>query len=78
MMAVQKNLEPLNMRYRTQGAAKQHPIKSRKSSGYAVAVPLKKTLHDSPPAVGLLDQTDHAIKRVMERSYFGCGLSRAV
>src|SRR4030095_15221359 len=70
MMAVQKNLEPLNMRYRTQGAAKQHAIKSRKCSSYAVAVPLQKTLHDSPPVVRLLLQTDHARKGVIERSSF--------
>src|SRR5258705_12782113 len=66
------------MGYRTQGAAEQHSIKSRKSSSYAVAVPLQTTLHDSPPAVRLLLQTDNAKKRVMERSYFGCGLSRAM
>ena len=69
-LAVQKNPQPFNMRYRTQGAAEQHPIKSRKSSSYAVAVPLKKTLHGLSPADGLLVQTIMPEKRVMERSYF--------
>src|SRR5258705_1019254 len=78
VVAVQKDLQPFNMGNRTQGAAEQHSIKSRKSSSYAVAVPLQQTLHDSPPAVRLLVQTDNAKKRVMERSYFGCGLSRAM
>jgi hypothetical protein len=45
------------MRDRSQAAAVQHSIKSRKSSSYAVAVPLQKTLHGSPPVVRLLLQT---------------------
>src|SRR4030095_79556 len=77
-LAVQKNLQTLNMGYRTQGTAEQHAIKSFKGSSYAVAVPLKKTLHDSPLIDCLLVQTDHARKRVMKRSYFGCGLGRAM
>src|SRR3990172_3018857 len=78
MLAVQKDLQALNMYYRTQSAAEQHSVKTRKSSSYAVTVPFQKTLHDSPPAIRLLVQTDNAKKWVMERCFiFGCGPGRA-
>src|SRR5207248_1868718 len=57
VLAVQENLQPANMSNRSQGAAEQHPIKSRKSTGYAAVVPPQKTLHDSPPAFCLSAQT---------------------
>src|SRR5205085_7134893 len=68
MLAVQENLQPTNMGNRSQRAPKQHPIKARKSSSYAVTVPLQETLHDLPPAFCLLVQTDNARVTVMKRS----------
>jgi hypothetical protein len=77
VLAVQENLQAANMSYRTQGAAEQHPVKSRKSSSYAAFVPLQKTLHGLPPA--LVCWRKHIMPESESWSvpYFGCGVSRA-
>lgn len=77
MLAVEENLQPANMSYRTQGAAEQHPIKPRKCSSDAAVGPLQKTLHDSPPAFCLLAQTYNAKSESWSVLYFGYGVSRA-
>src|SRR5207302_4973316 len=69
VLAVQENLQTANMSNRSQGAAEQHPIKSRKSSSDAAVVPLQKTLHDSPPAFCLFAQT-YIARNVSHGAFF--------